>query len=429
MTDQRVPDPSLLRGHTMPRVSRRDLFRYAGMGAGAMGLSSVLAACGVKGEVSTSASASPGAPGTADWWNQQKQQDVKGSMVNFTNWPQYIDIGKDAQGNRIYPSIEAFTKATGINVTYRADINSNEEYYAQIRPALEGGQSTGADIMVITNGQILNEIMSRALDPDLHPNFDQNAGTTVKDPAYDPGNKYTMAWQSGFTGVAYNKKYVSNVSSLQDLLDPKYSGKIGMFGDNADLPNMALLAVGVTPETSTQDDWQKAADWLQKQKDSGVVRNYYTQTYLTALENEDIYITMAWSGDILIDQLYYGYDNLEFYLPSEGALIWTDNMCIPQQAANPVGAEMLMDWYYKPDIAAALTEYNNYVGPVPAAQAIVKSDAAKATGNDKTVLDSVANSPLVFPTDAIAQQVHRYRVLTPDEETTWNSLFGPIWQS
>jgi spermidine/putrescine transport system substrate-binding protein len=434
MTDARKPDPALLRGAMLRRVSRRDLFRYAGVGAGAMSLASILAACGVDSTTSGGApsrGAGADVEGSTAWW-EAKKTEGPGDLVNFTNWPQYID-NVNENGDKHYPTLEAFTDKTGIDVEYRADINGNTEYYATIRPQLEAGQDTGSDIIVITNGSELTEMIElgylTTLDPTLMPNFKANAGDTVTDTAYDPGNAHTMAWQSGFTGIAWNKKFIDrDITSFQDLLDPEFEGKVGMMGNNADLPGLALLAVGVVPTESTPDDWQRAADLLQQQKDSGVVRKYYIQDYLTAFENEDIWITMAWSGDIIIDQLYYGRDEFEFIIPEEGALIWTDNMCIPSHAANPVGAMMLMDWYYQPDIAAELTEYNNYVGPVPAAQTIVEKDAEKASGADKTVLETVATSPLVFPTPEIAQQVFGYRVLGPEEETQWNDLFVPIYQ-
>ncbi len=63
------------------------------------------------------------------------------------------------------------------------------------------------------------------------------------------------------------------------------------------------------------------------------------------------------------------------------------------------------------------------MSPVPAGKDIIKQDAAKATGSDKEILDKVLGSPLVYPTPEIAAQVHRYRVLTPDEEQQWNDLF------
>ena len=106
-------------------------------------------------------------------------------------------------------------------------------------------------------------------------------------------------------------------------------------------------------------------------------------------------------------------------------MIWTDNCCIPMGAENPVGAMMVMDWYYDPEIAAALTEYNNYVSPVPAGQALVEQHAADATGDDKAVLEAVATSPFVFPTPEIAENVHSYRALTPEEEMVWNDTVPP----
>ncbi len=433
MTEPRIPDPSFLRGATMRRLSRRDLLRYAGVGAGSFGLASILAACGVKGSDTASAGSGASDEGSAAWWAEKKQQDLTGTNVNFTNWPQYIDI-KKVNGQRTYPTLDAFTKKTGIDVTYRADINSNDEFYAAIRPDLENGKDTKSDIIVITNGTVLAEMIDLGyliqLDPELMPNFAANAGDTVKNPSYDPSNAHTMAWQSGFTGIVYNDKYVDPApASFDDLLNEKYSGKIGMFADNADQPALILMHLGINPETSQPDDWQKAADWLNMQKDSGVVRKYYTQDYLTALENEDIWLGIGWSGDIIIDNLYYDLPNLHFVIPEGGAVIWTDNMCIPSHAANPVGAMMVMDWYYQPDMAAQLTEYNNYVGPVPAAKDIVQADAASATGDDKTILNTVATSPLVFPTKEIASKVHHYRVFAnPDEKQQWDDLFVPIYQ-
>ncbi len=425
MTEPRKIDPSFLRGATMRRMSRRDLFRYAGVGAGALSLSSILAACGTGGETTPPVTGAD-APGSTEWW-AARNAEGPGPNVNFTNWPQYID-----RSNKTIPTLDAFTDATELEVTYRTDISDNALFYAQIRPALEAGQETGHDIIVITSGKELYEMLDLGyllpLDPDLHPNFDANADPSVVNTSYDPGNAHTLAWQSGFTGIAYNTNYIDRpITSMEDLKDPAFAGKIGMMG-NDDAATLALLAVGATPETSTPEEWQQAADWLNEQKDSGVVRKYFVQDYLTAFENEDVWITLAWSGDILIDRLYFGRTEFEFVIPDEGGVLWTDNMCIPQGATNPVGAMMLMDWYFQPDIAAALTEYNNYVSPVPAARDLVEAHAAAATGAEAELLNAVATSPFVFPTPEIGEKVHSYRVLSVDEEQQWNDLFVPIWQ-
>ena len=159
--------------------------------------------------------------------------------------------------------------------------------------------------MVITNGLSLTDLIIRdylvPLDQDRMSNFYKYSSDLVKDPSYDRGNVYTMAWQSGITGIAYDIKKVGHeITSWEDLQDSKLRGKVGMFADNEDLPGCALCAIGVNPETSTEDDWKEAAAWLNKQRP--LVRKYYSQDYVDPLLRGDIWATMAWSGDVLANQ-------------------------------------------------------------------------------------------------------------------------------
>jgi spermidine/putrescine transport system substrate-binding protein len=423
-------DPAWLRGMTMKRMSRRQVLKYAGVGAGAVSLSAVLAACGVKSEKAQTQTGAT-AEGSPEWWAKQKLAKV----ANFTNWPAYIDIDNTKDGLARRPTLYQLFQATGIEVTYRADINANEDFYAAIRPALESGQDTGHDIIVITNGQELTEMIALGylipLDHSLTPNFNANVSPTFKDPAYDAGNKYTMAWQSGMTGLAWNTKYVDQpITSMRDLMNDEYAGKVSLFGNNADAPALALVELGINPETSTPDDWQKAADFLQEFNDWGGLRKWNDQSYLAALENGDLWACMAWSGDIINDKLYYPeFASFEFATPEAGGVVWTDNMCIPAHAAHPLDAITTMDWYYKPEIAAQLTEWNAYVSPVPAGGEIVKADADAAKGNNAEVLNTIASSPYVFVPPDLEQKLFSYRVLEGDEIQQWNDTFQPIFIS
>ena len=404
-------DPALLRGLTQRRITRRDLFRYAGAGAGAVGLSSLLAACGVDTQP-TKSSPQP----TGEDVSKIYEGEPAGEL-NFANWPYYIDF--DA-GKR--PSVERFQEDTGIQVNYKPVINGNDSFFATIQPAIQAGQDTGWDIIVITNGTVLDQLLKlnglTPLDHTKTPNFNQYASPSVKDPFYDPGNRYTMAWQSGFTGIGYNPKLTGReISSIEDLNDPAFKGKIGMFADTADLPVFGLLATGAEPETSTPDQWQTAADWLTDQKP--LVRQYYDQGYLTALQNGDTWISMAWSGDIYISNLE-GFEDLKFVLPDEGGALWTDNMCIPAKAQHPVDAITYMDYVYDPEIAAMIADWVNYITPVPASRDIILNEIDDP---------AVANSPLVFPDEATLAKGHRYYVFkSTEEEEEWNNIFQPIYQ-
>jgi len=414
--DQLSPD--VLRGLTQRRLSRRGFLQAGGVA----GLTAALAACGVSG-------AKKGPTGSAatraakSFWEQQK----KTGQLNFANWPLYIDVGKNKND---HPSLDLFTKDTGIKVKYREVIQDPGSYFGIIQPELAAGQGTGFDIMVITNGLYLDKLKELnyliPLDQSQMSNFNAHASDLVKNPSFDPGNQYTMAWQSGMTGIGYNPKKVGHkITSWTDLQDPKLKGKIGMFGENQDLPCCAMLALGIKPEGSTEADWHQAADWLKKQQP--LVRKYYDQSYIDALGRGDLWATMAYSGDIY--QTNLGGGHLEFVIPDEGAMLWTDNMCIPKHAQHPLDAMIYMDFVYRPDIAAMLAEYINYITPVNGVAPIIKQDAAAAKGSDKSDLEYLATSPLIFPRASDFAKLHRYRVLTKDEEKTWNDIFEPIYQA
>jgi spermidine/putrescine transport system substrate-binding protein len=421
-----LPDPEqlpadYLRGLLSPRISRRQAIQLGGLSA----MAATLAACGVKGaKKAPSSSAAQDAVKT--FWAAQKQT----GRLDFANWPLYLDASEKNKND--HPSLTLFTKQTGIKVTYKEVIQENASFFGKVQPQLAAGQSIGYDIIVITNGTYLDKLMQlgylTALDQSKMSNFYANASSLVKSPSYDHGNVYTMAWQSGITGIGYDPKRVGKkITSWADLQDVALRGKVGMFGDNQDLPNSALLAVGVNPETSKEADWHTAADWLKKQGDAGIVRKYYEQDYITPLSKGDIWASMAWSGDVF--QANASGATLEFVVPSEGAVIWTDNMCMPKHAAHPLDAMTYMDFVYDPKIAAMLAEYINYITPVPGAQQVIQQDADAATGEDKAYDEGLVKSPLIFPSQSDFARLRRYRVLTPAEEKTWNSIFEPIYQS
>jgi spermidine/putrescine transport system substrate-binding protein len=407
-------DPALFRGLTQRRYSRRDMLRFAGMGGGALAASAVLSACGVSGGKAKKTATS--------FWDGKTRT---GELV-FANWPYYMDKAKGR-----HPSLDRFTQETGIQVKYKEVINDNAEFFGRIQPGLAAGQGTGYDIIVLTNGVYLDKLIQAnyliPLDHSQLPNFAKYAGPAIKDPSYDPGNKYTLAWQSGMTGIGWNPEYVDGpFTSYEDLFDPKYKGKIGMFGDTQDLPNLALVGMGLDPQDATPDDWRKAAEKLKKQRP--LVRQYYNQNYIGPLSKGDIWITMAWSGDIFQANASNPGLNLQWALPDQGGLIWTDNMCIPIKAPHPVDALEYMNFVYDPSVAAMIAEWVNYITPVPDAKAVIEQDAAKAKGDDRKLLQDLAASPLIFPDSEIVSRLHNYRVLTTDEEKEWNTIFEPIYQ-
>ncbi|SFN08691.1 spermidine/putrescine transport system substrate-binding protein [Actinomadura madurae] len=406
-------DPAFLRGLTRPRLARshparRDVLRL--MGAAGAGLA--LSACGVKGQ------------GGKEKVSQSDVQKywagkVKSGKLNWANWPGYM---QDDQA-----TIKAFEEETGIKVTYKEVIQEMGPWFGKIQAPLAAGQSIGFDLMVMTNGIQLEQCRQLGylapLDLSKLKNFQANAGEPYKNPSYDPGNAFTIPYESGVTGIAYNTKYVKEeITSIAQLFDAKYKGRVGMMGDSQELGNFGMFLLGIDPEKSTKADWEKAAAKLRDQRDQGIVRKYYTQDYVDAVSKGDVWMTMAWSGDVYS----LTSPDVKFVVPKEGGTIWTDNLCIPKTADNPVDALTLMDWLYVPENNAPLTEFINYMPPIPSTQQIITQHAAEATGDEKKDLTRLSTSPLVFPSEADLARLRHYRRLTQAEETEYQKIFEPI---
>ena len=418
-TEKELPyymDPSFLRGLTQSRITRRSALQ----GAGAASLAAFLAACGIGSKPTTVAH--------ANWvWDKA----TKAGVLDFANWPLYMDT-LEVNGKTTYPTLEQFAKETGIKVTYSEPILDNNSYFAQVAPLLAQGQSIGHDLIVVTNGIFLTDYMLKnwltELDLTKLPNFTQYGSPRVQARAFDPGNKFTIPWQSGFTGIGYNPRLTGReITSFNDLFDPKFKGKVGMFSENQDLGNLTLVGMGIKPETSTTKDWVAAAAKLKKQRDDGILRKYYDQTYIAALKTGQTALSMAWSGDIFQANLSAGKKDLKFVIPSEGGVIWTDNMCIPVGAAHPLDAITYMNWVYQPRIAATMAESIEYITPVPSAQTFIGQDAAAAANaDDKAALLELSTDPAIFPPQDVLAKTSYYRVLDPIETTLWNDIFNAV---
>ena len=418
MTTKRPNDPALLRGLTMPRFSRRDALR----GAGLLGASAFLAACGVEGS-----NEEDKAPQASGFWASQ----TKAGKLDFANWPLYMDQDK-VKGKTVYPSLQQFTKETGIKVNYKEVINENDAFLGKINPSLKAGQPTGWDLIVITNGGSIEKLIRQnfliELDHSKLPNFQKYAGEAYKNPTFDPGNKFTIAWQAGLTGLAYNPKLTKRpITSFQDLFDPKFKGKITMFGDSTDFPTLTMIGLGIDPAKSTEEDWKRTAEKMKELRPQ--IREFIDNAgEAEVLQSGNAWISMAYSGDIFILN-NSGAPDIKFVVPKEGAVLWQDNMAIPKGAKHPLDAITYMDYVYRPDVATMLTEYIAYITPVPSVKDRLQAKAAKASGEDKDYLDSLIDSPLVFPTEADLANTKRYRVLSVEEEQVWNRIFQPIIQS
>ncbi len=417
----------------------------------------ILAACGISGQspsprasasgsqppASTtggtpSTSRAPGTPGSSDAPGASAtpeatqgvpatpQATLAGQVV-FGNWPLYIDIA-DTGG---YPTLDRFTAETGIAVSYQEDINDNTEFFGKIQPDLAAGHPTGYDVIAPSDWMIARLIRLgylQALDKSLLPNFDANAQDVFRDPWYDPGNVYSIPWQSGIVGIGYNPTLTGReITSFDDLLDPAFAGRVGMFSEMIDTMSLAILSLGVKPEDATMADVQAAHDKLLAPAQAGQFRSFYGNDYYDALAAGDVALTIAWSGDVSQMQLYDN-PNVKFVIPSTGGLLFVDNMVIPNGAEHVADAYKLMDYWYSLEAAVPLTEYIGYFSPVKGVQdqVLVDAQAERDAGHPIRAdrLTQVAHDS--YPSAEQLANVFNYKNLSEDEERQWNILFNEI---
>ncbi|MFV2175013.1 PotD/PotF family extracellular solute-binding protein [Actinomadura sp. LOL_016] len=381
-------------------MRRRDVLRLSGAGL-------LLAACGVEGRGES--------VDEGEFWAGTSRN----GRLRWANWPGYM------QDDRA--TIKAFEADSGIEVTYREVIEEMGPWFGKIQAPLAAGQSIGFDLMVMTNGIHLERSRRLGylapLDHGGLKNFAAHAGPGFKDPSYDPGNEFTVPYQAGITGIAYNTRYVDEeITSISQLFDPRYKGRVGMMSDTQELGNFGMFLLGIDPEKSTRADWERAAAKLREQRDTGIVRKYYEQNYVDAVSKGDVWLTMAWSGDVYS----LTSPDVRFVVPEEGGTIWTDNLCVPVTAENPVDALALMDWLYVPEHNAPLTEFVNYITPVPEVRGIIARHAGQATGEERDDLTRLSESPLVFPSENDMARLRHYRRLSQDEATDYQKIFQAI---
>jgi spermidine/putrescine transport system substrate-binding protein len=302
----------------------------------------------------------------------------------FSNWPLYID----EKGKRL-PTLEDFESQTGIDVIYNTDINDNNQFFAKIRNQLGACEPTGRDIVVFTDwmaARLISLGWVQELEMSNMPNVEANLVESLRNPSWDPGRTYSVPWQSGLTGIAYNEKFTGPVSSFEELVTrPDLKGKVTLLSEMGDTMGFVLTLVGADPNDFTEDEWAAALERLEEIVASGQIRRFTGNDYTNGLGNGDIVACEAWSGDVIAMQ--YDQPEIKFVKPAEGVSLWSDNMLVPNKADHKANAEKLMNYYYDPMVAARLAAWVNYICPVEGAEEAMAE-----------VDESLVGNPLIFPT-------------------------------
>ena len=382
-------------------LSRRRILQAAGIG----GVALAAAACGTGGDDAASATSAPSAATAADLSDTDK-------VANWSNWPLYIDIDEES-GQR--PSLEAFQAATGVAVTYTEDVNDNNEFFAKVRTQLEQGQDIGRDIVVLTDWMAalwIENGYAQKLDKAIMPNS-VNLIPKLQGVSFDPNRDYSLPWQSGFGALGWNKAKLKeatgtdSMSSVDQLFDPALKGRITVLSEMRDTMGIIMAWQGNDPSNFTEDQFNQAIEALTQQVDSGQIRQVTGNDYAGALESGDVIAVIGWSGDMI--QLG---EDFGVALPETGGMLWTDNMLIPALAAHKKNAELIMNYYYDPKVAAEVAAYVQYISPVAGAkEAMAAIDPA------------LVDNQWIFPDAATLDNSFVFMTLTSEQDIAYQRAF------
>jgi spermidine/putrescine transport system substrate-binding protein len=356
-----------------------------------------LAACGTGGSTS--------AEGVVDVSDTEK-------IVRWANWPLYLDFNEDSKE---YPTLKAFEAATGITATYTEDIDDNNTFYGKVQGQLSIGSDIGYDVVTPTDwmaSRWIEQGYAQKLNAENIPNK-SNIRQVLQDVPFDSGRNYSLTWQSGFAGFGWNvEKIPAGVRTIEDLFKPANKGRIVVLSELRDTVGIILQYQGVDPSKSfTEDQYMNAIDFLKGKIADGFIRKVRGNSYSEDLVNGDAVAVIGWSGDLFI--LKSENDNkFDFAIPESGGTLWSDNMLIPSTSAHKKNAELLMNYYYEPAVAAQVAAYVNYICPVEAAQPELEK-----------IDPELAASPFIFPDAATLAKVKVFRPLTADEQTNFQTAF------
>src|SRR6478735_9211283 len=361
------------------QLSRRSVLG----GVGGVGVAAALAACGT-GSSGTSAGTAPSP--AADKSSTQKE-------VRWANWTLYLDYDEKTKK---CPTREQFKKESGLNATSSEDIEDNDTYNGKIQVQVESGRDFGKDIIVFTDwmaNRYVRQGWVQKFDKAVIPNA-KNIRPQLENVDFDPGRNYTMTWQSGFGVIAWNKEKVpGGLKNVSDLWQPELKGRVEVLSEMRDTIGLIMLEQGVDiSKEFTDDQYSNALDVLQKQIDSGQIRQVKGNSYKDDLISGDALAVIGWSGDIFQINAENG-DKWGFTLPEAGGTLWSDNLMVPVGSPNLTNAEKLINYYYDPKVAAEVAAYVNYICPVTGAQAEMEK-----------IDPELADSPWIFPTsDTLAK--------------------------
>lgn len=391
--------------HPHSRLSRRAVLA----GGGVAGLGALLAGCGV---LDRRAAPPDGGTGRTLVSTIVEDRSAEQPLVRWANWDAYID--QDDSGGS--PTLAAFSAQSGLEVQYEVAVEDNEVFYEQIQPLLDAREDIGFDVVCATDwaiGRLIRNGYCIDLDEANLPNK-ANILPELVNVGFDPGRIFSIPWQGGYAGLAWNTEELPDgLQNVDDLWRPELRGRVVVLSEMRDTVGLIMLAQGVDISAPTWSDaeFDAAMAVLQEQLANGQVTQVRGNSYLDDLESGDAIAAIAWSGDISSLNAEAG-GRWAWALPESGGTLWFDNLVVPITSPYQRNAEALINHYLDPQVAAQVAAWVQFITPVTGAQEAMRA-----------IDPELADDPLIFPTEEFLERALVFRDLRPDEDVRYSEAF------
>jgi spermidine/putrescine transport system substrate-binding protein len=315
--------------------------------------------------------------------------------LNVYNWFDYIGE----------TTIKDFEKEFGVKVNYDT-YDSNDVLLAKLQTG-----AVGYDIIVPSDYMVrimIKEEMLVPLDVNNIPNF-KNIDPRFHKSPYDPENKYSIPYQWGTTGFAYNKKRIKEkLDSWNALFNEKYKGNITMLNEARDVIGAMLKYLGYSLNSAKEEELAKAKELLIKQKP--LIKAYTSDQAKPMLISEEAWISHIYSGDAFAAASEN--ETIQYIIPKEGSTIWTDNMCIPKSAPHKYTAEVFINYILRPEIGAGISNHTFFATPNKASMKHIDKEARE--------------NPSIYPSEAVLAKLEFIEDLGSEATQLWDKIWTEV---
>ncbi|MBI5946143.1 MAG: spermidine/putrescine ABC transporter substrate-binding protein [Chloroflexi bacterium] len=302
--------------------------------------------------------------------------------------------------------LDAFTEEYGVKVNYLV-YESQEEAIENMK------EGKVYDVVVMESRFIpllVKENLLAEFDQRNLPNT-KNLFANFRELAYDPGNRYSIPYNWGTTGLVVRSDLVAEpVTRWADLWEPRYYGRIGLWmGQRREVISLTLKSLGYSANSENPAELESALERLLEVKPHILVlEDFSLVNSADILANGQALITMGYASDYL-----YGHEQnpaITYVLPAEGALLWNDTFIIPSNSPNKSTAELFLNFLMRAEVNARIVNENLYASPNEAAYPFVEVD--------------ILNNPVIFPPNKDLANAELVLPLSPQGQ----QLYDEIWE-